>query len=34
MRRAVADFDPEETEPQLAEHFVYKDEEFEKDGYF
>ena len=33
-RRAVSDFDPKETEPQLAEHYVYRDDEFERDGYF
>lgn len=33
-RRAYADFDPDETEVQLLEHFVYKSEELEKDGYF
>lgn len=33
-RRAVSDFDPNETEVQLAEHWVYRDEELERDGYF
>ena len=33
-RRAVSDFDPKETRPQLAEHWEYRDEEYERDGYF
>lgn len=33
-RRAIADFDPDETEAQLSEHYVFRDEELEKKGYF
>jgi len=33
-RRAVSDFDPEENEVQLAEHYVYTDAELEEHGYF
>lgn len=33
-RRAAEDFDPKETEVQLAEHFVYTDAELEEFGYF
>ena len=33
-RRAVSDFDPHETEPQLAEHWVETDDELERFGYF
>lgn len=33
-RRAVADFDPESSEPQLAEFWEYTDAEYDRDGYF
>lgn len=33
-RRAVSDFDPNETEPQLAEHWIETDDELERFGYF
>lgn len=33
-RRAVAEFDPDDTRPQLAEFWVFRDPEYERDGYF
>lgn len=30
--KAVEMFDPEERNPQLAEHTIYRDKEFERDG--
>lgn len=33
-RRAVSDYDPDELQPQLLEHYVFHDPEFDRDGYF
>ena len=33
-RRAVSVFDPEDTRPQLAEHWCFVDPEIERDGHF
>ena len=33
-RRAVSDFDPKETKPQVAEYWHFTDAEFERDGHF
>lgn len=33
-RRAISDFDENETEVQLSEHWVFTDAELERDGHF